>query len=44
MTKEGREWFYRLIANPQRASHQKALPVFAWKVIKQKVTSRRIED
>jgi N-acetylglucosaminyldiphosphoundecaprenol N-acetyl-beta-D-mannosaminyltransferase len=35
--KLGLEWFYRLVTNPQRASRQKALPVFAWKVIRQKL-------
>jgi len=35
--KLGLEWFYRLVTNPQRASRQKVLPVFAWKVIKEKV-------
>jgi N-acetylglucosaminyldiphosphoundecaprenol N-acetyl-beta-D-mannosaminyltransferase len=33
----GLEWFYRLVTNPQRAGRQRALPVFAWKVIKEKV-------
>jgi len=37
----GLEWFYRLVTNPKRASRQKALPVFAWKVIKEKVKGKR---
>jgi len=32
----GLEWFYRLITDPSRARRQAVLPVFAWKVIKNK--------
>lgn len=35
--KFGLEWFYRLITNPKRIRRQKALPLFAWKVIKEKM-------
>jgi len=37
----GLEWFYRLVSNPQRIKRQKVLPVFAWKVIKEKVKSKK---
>jgi len=33
----GLEWFYRLITNPKRIRRQIVLPVFAWKVLKEKV-------
>jgi len=36
----GLEWFYRLVTDPQRARRQSVLPVFAWKVIKQKVKGK----
>jgi N-acetylglucosaminyldiphosphoundecaprenol N-acetyl-beta-D-mannosaminyltransferase len=39
--KLGLEWFYRLITDPQRVRRQKALPIFAWKVIKEKVKGFR---
>jgi N-acetylglucosaminyldiphosphoundecaprenol N-acetyl-beta-D-mannosaminyltransferase len=32
----GLEWFYRLITNPQRIRRQIVLPLFAWRVIKEK--------
>lgn len=44
--KLGLEWFYRLVSDPQRAKRQKVLPVFAWKVIKERVKgekNRRLE-
>jgi len=39
--KFGLEWFYRLVTEPQRVKRQKVLPVFAWKVIKEKVKSKK---
>lgn len=32
------EWFYRLATNPSRVMRQKALPVFAWRVLRQRLT------
>ncbi|MBN1186136.1 MAG: WecB/TagA/CpsF family glycosyltransferase [Bacteroidales bacterium] len=40
----GLEWFYRLITNPKRLYRQKALPVFAWKVIKEKVNGEKFNS
>jgi N-acetylglucosaminyldiphosphoundecaprenol N-acetyl-beta-D-mannosaminyltransferase len=31
------EWFYRLITNPARAARQRALPAFAWAVVKERL-------
>jgi N-acetylglucosaminyldiphosphoundecaprenol N-acetyl-beta-D-mannosaminyltransferase len=34
------EWFYRLLKEPSRWRRQLALPVFAWLVLRERVTSR----
>ena len=39
----GLEWFYRLITNPKRIRRQIVLPVFAWKVLKEKVILNKKE-
>lgn len=33
----GLEWFYRLVTDPRRAKRQAVLPVFAWKVLREKM-------
>ncbi|MFA7684736.1 MAG: WecB/TagA/CpsF family glycosyltransferase [Syntrophales bacterium] len=33
----GLEWFYRLLKEPKRIKRQKLLPIFVWKVIKEKI-------
>jgi N-acetylglucosaminyldiphosphoundecaprenol N-acetyl-beta-D-mannosaminyltransferase len=33
----GLEWLYRLLADPRRAARQRALPLFAWRVLRARV-------
>jgi N-acetylglucosaminyldiphosphoundecaprenol N-acetyl-beta-D-mannosaminyltransferase len=37
----GTEWLYRLITDPRRWRRQKALPAFAWNVMRQKLQRKR---